>query len=110
MTPAHHPKAATADGTASEARQQVLRLDVTSPNTDSAATRLNQTRADALKASMCELPLVVRDDSERRRRRSNPFGLWSRVLILLTPGVTLLCPIPDHLSQVEASIQDLLHG
>jgi hypothetical protein len=34
---------------------------------------LNQARSNALKASVRQSPLVPSDDSERRRRRSNPF-------------------------------------
>jgi hypothetical protein len=108
VTPADDPETSTADGTSSEAWEQIMRLNVTASNAEATATRLNQVRANAFQTPMRTLPLIVGDDAQCGRCRSNPFGFGPGLLVLLAPDVALLCPIPDEFAWVETPIEDFL--
>jgi hypothetical protein len=86
----------------------MLRLDpVCGPALELAVVQAEVGRLRAVQAVMGGLPLLVRDDPQRRNGVPDPLGLGPVGLLLPAPGVPLLRLVPDDLAAVERAVEYL---
>ncbi len=93
---------------ARKARQQILRRDIASTLSEFPAGDLLEMRSIPVKACMCRLPLLIRNDAQAWCGRSDPIRFRTFLLALSAPTVAFSRAIPNNLAEIGAAIENFL--